>query len=112
MTTSAPVLWATGVSRSAAGSACPSSPPNPGFARRCWAWAGAPASAEDAARITVPVEFLVQWDDERVPRERGSALFDAFASAEKTLRADPGAQGEIPAHETDSTLRFSDRHLG
>lgn len=27
---------------------------------------GALASAGDAARITVPVEFLLQWDDERV----------------------------------------------
>ncbi|MGP3942814.1 dienelactone hydrolase family protein, partial [Streptomyces sp. 6N106] len=48
---------------------------------------GALASAGDAARIAVPVEFLVQWDDERVPRAEGLALFDALASAEKTLHA-------------------------
>jgi hypothetical protein len=29
---------------------------------------GGGVSAESAVRITVPVEFLVQWDDERVPR--------------------------------------------
>lgn len=73
---------------------------------------GALASAEAAARITVPVEFLVQWDDERVPRAYSLALFDAFASAEKTLHANPGRHGEIPAFELDSTLRFFARHLG
>jgi dienelactone hydrolase len=72
----------------------------------------APASAEAAARITVPVEFLVQWDDERVPPDQSLALFDAFASAEKTLHANPGRHGEIPAFELDSTLRFFARHLG
>jgi dienelactone hydrolase len=72
---------------------------------------GASASAGDAARITVPVEFLVQWDDERVPRTAGLALFDAFASAEKTLHANPGKHGEVPAFELDSALRFFARHL-
>ena len=73
---------------------------------------GALASAEAAARVTVPVEFLVQWDDERVPRAHSLALFDAFASAEKTLHANPGKHGEIPEFELDSALRFFARHLG
>ena len=73
---------------------------------------GAAASADDAARITVPVEFLLQWDDERVPRDQGLALFDALASAEKTLHANPGKHMEVPAFEVDSTLRFFARHLG
>ncbi|MGX1549507.1 dienelactone hydrolase family protein [Streptomyces adustus] len=73
---------------------------------------GALASAADAARITVPVEFLVQWDDERVPRAQSLTLFDSLASAEKTLHANPGKHGEIPAFELDSTLRFFTRHLG
>ncbi|MEU8912053.1 alpha/beta hydrolase [Streptomyces nigrescens] len=73
---------------------------------------GAQASAETAARITVPVEFLLQWDDERVPRAQGLALFDALASDEKTLHANPGKHGEIPAFELDSMLRFFARHLG
>ncbi|PIM70921.1 alpha/beta hydrolase [Streptomyces sp. JV178] len=72
---------------------------------------GALASAEAARRITVPVEFLVQWDDERVPREQGLALFDALGSAEKTLHANPGGHGEIPRFELDSTVRFFARHL-
>lgn len=73
---------------------------------------GAEVSAEAAARITVPVEFLVQWDDERVPRAQSLALFDAFASTEKTLHANPGKHGGVPAFEGDSTLRFFARHLG
>ncbi|ASQ98868.1 alpha/beta hydrolase [Streptomyces sp. 11-1-2] len=73
---------------------------------------GALASAGDAARITVPVEFLVQWDDERVPRAESLALFDALASAEKTLHATPGRHGDVPAFELDSALRFFARHLG
>jgi dienelactone hydrolase len=73
---------------------------------------GALASAEAAARITVPVELLVQWDDERMPRAHGLALFDALASAEKTLHANPGRHAELPAFELDSTVRFFARHLG
>jgi dienelactone hydrolase len=73
---------------------------------------GAETSAEAAAQITVPVEFLVQWDDEMVPRAASLALFDVFASAEKTLHANPGKHGEIPRFELDSALRFFTRHLG
>ena len=32
--------------------------------------------AETAALVTFPVEFLLQWDDELVPRESGLALCD------------------------------------
>jgi dienelactone hydrolase len=73
---------------------------------------GALAVAEAAARITVPVEFLVQWDDERVPREQSLALFDALGSADKTLHASPGKHGDLPGSETDGSLRFFARHLG
>jgi dienelactone hydrolase len=73
---------------------------------------GALASAQVAARITVPVEFLVQWDDERVPRAQCLALFDAFASAEKTLHANPGKHADLPRFETDSSVRFFARHFG
>ncbi len=72
---------------------------------------GVSAAAAAAARITVPVEFLVQWDDERVPRAESLALFDALASAEKTLHANPGRHGEPPGFELDSNLRFFRRHL-
>ncbi|MEU4689018.1 alpha/beta hydrolase [Actinoplanes sp. NPDC023714] len=71
---------------------------------------GALASAGVAARITVPVRFLLQWDDERVPREQGLALFDAFGSAEKTMAANPGRHGELPRHELDGDVQFFRRH--
>jgi dienelactone hydrolase len=69
------------------------------------------ASAAEAARITCPVQFLLQWDDERVPREQGLGLYDAFGSAEKTLRANPGRHGDLPPYELDSDLTFFARHL-
>jgi hypothetical protein len=72
---------------------------------------GHPWLAAAAARITVPVEFLLQWDDELLPREGGLALFDAFASAEKTLHANRGAHVAVPMFEVDSAERFFARHL-
>ena len=73
---------------------------------------GALGLAEAAGRITVPVQFVMQWDDERVPRQEALDLFDAFASAQKTLHANPGRHGDVPAFETDSSLSFFARHLG
>ncbi|MGH3278839.1 MAG: dienelactone hydrolase family protein [Trebonia sp.] len=67
--------------------------------------------AEAAAKITVPVEFHLQWDDELVPRDSVLALFDAIASAEKTLHANPGRHAEVPLFEVDSSERFFARHL-
>lgn len=72
---------------------------------------GAYANAADAARITVPVQFVVQWDDERVPRDQGFALFDALGSAEKTLHAHPGGHGDLPGFEIDDALSFLARHV-
>jgi hypothetical protein len=47
-----------------------------------------------------------------VPRAASLALFDVFASAEKTLHANPGKHGDLPVFELDSALRFFTRHLG
>jgi dienelactone hydrolase len=68
--------------------------------------------AETAAQVTAPVRFLLQWDDDRVPRAQSLALFDALGPAEKTLHANPGKHAELPSFETDSALRFYARHLG
>jgi dienelactone hydrolase len=64
-----------------------------------------------AARISIPLEFWLQWDDELVPRESGLALFDAFASRDKTLHAHPGRHAEVPAAEQESSERFLAGHL-
>lgn len=67
--------------------------------------------AEAARTITVPVEFMLQWDDEHIPRETGLALFDAFGSKEKTLHVNSGRHKELPRFEADSAVRFFTRHL-
>lgn len=68
--------------------------------------------AEPARRITVPVEYDMQWDDEHISREEGLALFDAFASKEKSLHVNSGSHKELPRFEADSAARFLARHLG
>jgi pimeloyl-ACP methyl ester carboxylesterase len=73
--------------------------------------AGHQSLAATAARLTIPVEFLLQWDDELVPREAGLTLFGAFGSREKTLHANPGRHGEVPGFELESSARFFARHL-
>lgn len=70
------------------------------------------ALAEQARRITVPVEFAMQWDDEHIPRESALALFEAFASKDKTLHANAGRHKELPRFEADSAVTFLVRHLG
>lgn len=66
---------------------------------------------EAARRITVPVEFDLQWDDEHIPREGGLALFDAFASTEKSLHVNAGKHMALPRFEAASAVRFFERHL-
>jgi dienelactone hydrolase len=83
----------------------------PRIAAAVFGLAGGPVLEAAAATITVPVEFLLQWDDELVARDAGLALFDAFGSAEKTLHANPGRHAEVPRFEVDSSVRFFARHL-
>jgi len=83
----------------------------PRIAAAVFGLAGHETLAEAAARVTIPVLFLLQWDDEQVPRESGLALFDAFASREKSLHANPGRHADMPMFEVESSLRFLGRHL-
>jgi pimeloyl-ACP methyl ester carboxylesterase len=69
-----------------------------------------PALVEAARRITVPIQFLLPWDDEHVDRYSALALFDAFASTEKTLHANPGDHRTIRWVGLDNA--FLARHLG
>lgn len=68
------------------------------------------ALMEAARRITVPIQFLLPWDDEHVDRQSTLALFDAFASTEKTLHANPGDHRSIRWFGLDH--EFLPRHLG
>jgi fermentation-respiration switch protein FrsA (DUF1100 family) len=72
---------------------------------------GGETLTEAAAQVTVPVEFLLQWDDTLVPRESGLALFDALASPQKSLHANSGDHMAVPRFELDSAERFFLRHL-
>jgi pimeloyl-ACP methyl ester carboxylesterase len=68
-------------------------------------------SVIEAARgVTVPVQFLLPWDDEYVDRQSALALFDAFASKEKTLHANPGDHRSVRWFGVDDSFLL--RHLG
>ncbi len=73
---------------------------------------GATEYARPRPEITIPVEFVFQWEDAVAPREAGIALFNAFASAEKTMHINPGGHMDIPDFEGASWERFFVRHLG
>jgi dienelactone hydrolase len=68
------------------------------------------ALLDAARRITIPIQFLLPWDDEHVDRQSALALFDAFASKEKTLHANPGDHREVRWYGVDN--EFLVRHLG
>ncbi|MBD0690403.1 dienelactone hydrolase family protein [Streptomyces sp. CBMA123] len=69
------------------------------------------ALREEARQVTVPLLFLLQWDDEGNPRQRALDLFDAFGSTEKTMHANMGGHVGTPWFEQEDGGRFYDRHL-
>ncbi|MFJ9944128.1 dienelactone hydrolase family protein [Streptomyces erythrochromogenes] len=69
------------------------------------------AQREEARQVTVPLLFLLQWDDEGNPRQRALDLFDAFGTEEKTLHANLGGHTGTPWFEAEDGIRFFDRHL-
>ncbi len=69
------------------------------------------AIIEEARQVTVPLQVLLQWDDEGNDRQQALDLFDAIGSREKTLHANLGGHTGVPAYELDSAARFFDRHL-
>ncbi|MBS0472074.1 MAG: alpha/beta fold hydrolase [Proteobacteria bacterium] len=73
---------------------------------------GQTAFEEAAKAISIPLEYVFQWEDAVAPRESGIALFNMFASKEKTMHINPGAHVEIPNFEGASWERFFVRHLG
>lgn len=67
--------------------------------------------ADDAARITHPVLFLMQLEDELFDREGYLALFDAIGSTDKRLHANPGLHPQIPSEEVDAAFAFISARL-
>jgi len=66
---------------------------------------------EAAPKITCPLRFLLQWDDEIVPRERGLMLFDAIGSKNKALHAHPGLHSAVPMITMRKTTHYLAAHL-
>jgi hypothetical protein len=66
---------------------------------------------EEARQVTVPLQVLLQWDDEHNDRQQALDLFDAFGSAEKTLHANLGGHTGVPSFEGEAAARFFARHL-
>jgi hypothetical protein len=69
------------------------------------------AMFEEARQVTIPLQVLLQWDDEGNDRQLALDLFDAFGSKEKTLHANMGGHTGIPQFEGDDGNRFFARHL-
>ncbi len=66
---------------------------------------------EAARQVTIPLQFLLQWDDEGMERQPALDLFDAFGTKEKTLHANLGGHAGTPWFEVDDAARFFTRHL-
>jgi dienelactone hydrolase len=66
---------------------------------------------EEARQVTIPLQVLLQWDDEGNDRQASLDLFDALGSKEKTLHANMGGHVGVPQFEEDEGNRFFARHL-
>jgi hypothetical protein len=66
---------------------------------------------EEARQVAIPLQVLLQWDDEGNDRQSALDLFDAFGSKEKTLHANLGGHAGVPQFEVDDGARFFTRHL-
>jgi hypothetical protein len=66
---------------------------------------------EEARQVTIPLQFLLPWDDEGMERQPALDLFDAFGTREKTLHANLGGHAGVPWFEVDDGARFFARHL-
>src|SRR5262249_42980750 len=66
---------------------------------------------EQARQVIIPLQVLLQWDDEGNDRQLALDLFDAFGSTEKTLHANMGGHTGVPQFEGDDGNRFFARDL-
>jgi pimeloyl-ACP methyl ester carboxylesterase len=72
-------------------------------------------NAQDLERlapvVSCPIRFLLQWDDELIPRQSCLDLFDALGSKKKTLHANPGRHQAVPKFELAASVDYLDRTL-
>ncbi|MCW0214280.1 MAG: alpha/beta hydrolase [Pseudonocardia sp.] len=66
---------------------------------------------DEARQVTIPLQVLLQWDDQGNDRQMALDLFDAFGTAEKTLHANMGGHAGVPEFEGEAGNRFFARHL-
>ena len=64
-----------------------------------------------APEVSCPVRFLMQWDDEIVPRDTCIELFGTLSSKKKTLHANPGAHQAVPQFEIRGSVDYLDKYL-
>lgn len=64
-----------------------------------------------AARVTVPVLFAMQWDDERFERDGQLELFDQLGSHDKRLHAYPGQHADNGPEAFEVEAAFLRRYL-
>jgi dienelactone hydrolase len=75
------------------------------------AGAGGRTYEEKAKSITIPLQFIVQWQDELITPDRCVALYETFGSQEKMLIANQGAHAAVPPHVFPINDAFFQRHL-
>lgn len=66
---------------------------------------------DEARQVTIPLQILLQWDDEGNDRQLALDLYDAFGSAEKTMHVNVGGHTGVPPFEGEAGHRFFARHL-
>lgn len=72
-------------------------------------WAPGPRLAgfdELARQVSVPLLFILQWDDELARREYALALYDLLGATTKLLHGNPGGHLEMPRAEYRASEAF------
>ena len=64
-----------------------------------------------APDVQCPVRFLVQWDDEIVPRDTCIELFGMLGSEKKTMHVNPGAHSAVPVFEITASADYLANYL-
>lgn len=72
----------------------------------------APRFERDAPKITVPILFHVQWDDELFPRDGQFELFDRIGTPDKRLIAFPGPHSTATPEAVQAWCEFVTHRLG
>ncbi len=64
-----------------------------------------------APQVSIPLRFLVQWDDEVVPRDSCLELFEALGTDRKSVHGNPGAHASVPSFEIEDAISYLDKQL-